>query len=76
MNMHACYYEIILVTYGGDERSIECILTEPEEDTSLAHSRVSDQQQFEEIIICLSHDSVLLCCQILMKCVSQTNSPK
>ena len=36
---------------GGDERLRVCIVSKAEEETRLAHPRVSDQQQFEKVIV-------------------------
>jgi hypothetical protein len=42
-------------TYGGDECGIECVLREPEKNTGFSHPRVSNEEQFEEIVIGLGH---------------------
>lgn len=43
------------LTYGTDERRCEVVLGEAEQDARLAHSRVPDEQQFEQIIVRLRH---------------------
>ena len=43
------------LTDGGDEGGVECVLGEPEEDAGLAHARVADQQQLEQVVVRLRH---------------------
>ena len=59
--------ECHLLTYGGYKCCIECVLWESEEHTSLADTRVSDEQQFEEIGVCLGHDCLLSEVWLMMK---------
>lgn len=43
------------LTYGTDKRRCEVVLGETEQDTRLAHSRIAYEQQFEQVIVSLSH---------------------
>ena len=44
-----------VLTYCGYEGGIERVLAESEQQTCLADSAVSDEQQFEEVIVRLRH---------------------
>ena len=48
------------LTDGGDECGVECVLGEPEEDAGLAHARVADQQQLEQVVVRLGHPELSL----------------
>lgn len=43
------------LTDRGDESGVEGIFAEPKEDAGLAHSRVPDEEEFEEVIVRFSH---------------------
>lgn len=42
-------------TYGRDERGVEGVLGEAEQDTGLPYPRVPDQQQLEQVVVGLRH---------------------
>ena len=42
-------------TYCGDKSSIEGVLWEPEENASFSNPRVPNEQQFEQVVVSLSH---------------------
>ena len=42
-------------TYCGYKSSIEGILGEAEEDASFSNPRVSNEQQFEQVVVSLGH---------------------
>jgi hypothetical protein len=42
-------------TYGTDKGLVECVLGETEQDACLSNTRITDQQQFEQIIISFGH---------------------
>jgi len=44
-----------IYAYGGDEGGIEGILGEPEENARLPDSTVPDEQQLEQVVVCLGH---------------------
>lgn len=46
---------VTLLTYCGYEGGIEGVLAESEQQTCLADTAVSDEQQFEEIIVRFRH---------------------
>lgn len=43
------------LTDGGNEGGVEGVLREAEQGTGLAHARVADEQQFEQIVVGLRH---------------------
>lgn len=43
------------LTYGGDERGVERVLAEPEQQAGFTDAAVTDQQQLEQIIVRLRH---------------------
>lgn len=43
------------LTDRWDEGCVESILWESKQDTSLANTRVSDQKQLEQIVVCFGH---------------------
>lgn len=42
-------------TYGRYERGVERVLAEPEQETCLPHAAVPDEQQLEQVVVCLRH---------------------
>lgn len=43
------------LTDGGDEGGVEGVLREAEQGTGLAHARVADEQQLEQVVVGLRH---------------------
>lgn len=43
------------LTDGGDEGGVEGVFAEPEQQAGLPDAAVTDQQQLEQIVICLGH---------------------
>ena len=52
--------EAAALTDRGDEAGVEGILTESEQDARLTHSRITDQQQLEQVIVSFCHYVYLL----------------
>jgi len=46
---------MMTLTYCGYKRCVEGVLRESEEDAGLAHSGVTDQEQFEQIVVGFGH---------------------
>lgn len=44
-----------MLTDGGDEGGVEGVLREAEQGAGLAHARVADQQQLEQVVVGLRH---------------------
>ena len=42
-------------TYSGDEGCVEGVLREPEQDAGLPDPTVSDQEEFEQVVVGFSH---------------------
>ena len=43
------------LTYCGDKSSIEGVLRESEEHAGFSNPRISNEQQFEKVVVSLSH---------------------
>lgn len=43
------------LTYGGDESGVEGVLAESKQQTGLSHTAVSNEQQFEQIVVRFRH---------------------
>lgn len=57
----------VKLTYSGDESGVKRVLTESKQQTRLAHPAVSDEQQFEQIVVRFRHVSCFSCLATLLR---------